>query len=85
MSVYRNQCQIVLRHLKDKGPITQKEAAALYQCWRLSARIKDLRYAGWNILSESVSGGGKRWSRYWLISETPKSTKGLFPQEGGEA
>jgi hypothetical protein len=82
-SVFEPQTALVLRHLRDKGPLTQQEAAQLYQCWRLGARIKDLRYQGWNILTEMVHGGGKSWGRYWLISATPRSTKGLFP-EGGE-
>ncbi len=83
-SVYAPQTAVILRHLKDKGPLTQMEAAQLYSCWRLGARIKDLRYRGWNIVTEMVHAGGKSWGRYWLISTTPKSTEGLFPSEGGE-
>jgi hypothetical protein len=84
MSVYKSQNQEVLSHLKDRGSLTQMEAARLYQCWRLGARIKDLRNAGWNILTEMIHAGHKRYARYWLVSKNPGSTKGLFP-EGEEA
>lgn len=69
------QNMLILTHLKNQGPLSQKEAAQLYQCWRLSARIKELRYQGWNIVTEIVQGGGKRWARYWLISSIPRSPK----------
>ena len=39
----------VLYHLKQKGEITQAEAINLYGCYRLAARIYDLRQAGYNI------------------------------------
>jgi hypothetical protein len=82
-SVYRSQRQIVLHHLKDTGPLDALTALRLYGVQRLAPRIFELREEGWLIVSETVRGGGKRWSRYWLVSTTRNSGKGLFPQEGG--
>ena len=85
MTVYKSQNQQVLSHLKNKGPLTPLESLRLYGVQRLAARVRDLREAGWRISTEMVHGGKKRWARYWLLSATPNSAKGLFPSEGGEA
>lgn len=36
----------ILRHMREIGPITPLDALNLYGCYRLSARIKDLRDDG---------------------------------------
>jgi len=41
----------ILNFMKDKGSITQREAASL-GCWRLSARISDLKSRGYKIYTE---------------------------------
>jgi hypothetical protein len=46
-----NQCEKVLNYMKKNGKITQRDAIWL-GCYRLSARIKDLRDAGEKINSE---------------------------------
>lgn len=84
-SVYKSQRQTVLRHLRDTGPLDALTALRLYGIQRLAPRVFELRKAGWLIVSETVRGGGKRWSRYWLISTTRNSGKGLFPQKGDRA
>lgn len=50
------QCDRILRHLQDYGSITQAEAVAEYGCYRLGARIFDLKARGVAIKSETVSG-----------------------------
>jgi len=85
MTIYKSQRQQVLCHLRDTGPLDALTALRLYGIQRLAARVRDLRESGWLIVSETVRGGGKRWSRYWLISTTRNSGKGLFPQEGERA
>jgi hypothetical protein len=81
MSVYKSQNEEVLSHLRERGPLTQVEAARLFQCWRLGARIKDLRNAGWNIVTEMIHAGNKRYAKYWLVSSVQWSTRGLFPED----
>lgn len=50
------QCERILRHLHDYGSITQAEAVTEYGCYRLGARIWDLRAQGVPIKSETVTG-----------------------------
>lgn len=49
------QCEMILRHLKEIGPITPKEAMDLYGVMRLAARIHDLRQQGHPIGDELVA------------------------------
>jgi len=61
------QCEQVLRHLKDEGSITQREAARRYEIYRLAARIYDLRREGHDIEKEmETSDNGKAYARYYL-------------------
>lgn len=50
------QCERILRHLRDYGSITQKEAYAEYGITRLASRINDLNKKGFIITSETVTG-----------------------------
>lgn len=50
------QCERILRHLRDYGSITQKEAYAEYGIARLASRINDLKKKGFIITSETVTG-----------------------------
>jgi hypothetical protein len=84
-SVYEPQTALVLRHLRDKGPLTQLEALRLYSVGRLAARIRDLREAGWQIQTETIRAGNKKFGRYWLTSQVRYSSGGLFPEEDGES
>ena len=43
------QCERILRHLRDYGSITQAEAITEYGCYRLGARIFDLKNQGYEI------------------------------------
>lgn len=43
------QCERILRHLREIGPITQADAYREYGCQRLAARIMDLRGMGHRI------------------------------------
>lgn len=65
------QCERILRHLQDYGSITQAEAVTEYGCYRLGARIWDLKAQGVPIKSETVTGknryGGRMcFARYSL-------------------
>ena len=41
----------ILNFMKEHGSITQRQAATL-GCWRLSARIADLKMRGYRIFTE---------------------------------
>lgn len=50
------QCDRIIRHLKDFGSITSKEAYDEYGIMRLASRITDLRKAGYEIDTETKTG-----------------------------
>ena len=57
------QCERILRHLQDYGSITQAEAVTEYGCYRLGARIWDLKAKGVPIKSETVTGKNRYGER----------------------
>lgn len=63
------QLEQILSHLRS-APITPMQALMDYGCFRLAARIRDLRDAGHEIHTEHVTlGDDKRFARYTLIKE----------------
>lgn len=52
------QSSKILRYLMEHGSITGAEALNRFNCWRLSARIKDLRDAGVDITTIRVENLG---------------------------
>lgn len=66
----------VLTHLRSRDPITgdtagltQLEAIGLYRCYRLAARIHDLRDLGIKITSiRKKDRTGKTYAKYFLAS-----------------
>lgn len=50
------QCERILRHMQDYGSITQAEAISEYGCYRLGARIYDLKKAGYKIKRQIETG-----------------------------
>jgi hypothetical protein len=56
----------ILMHMRRHGAITPLEALKLYGCFRLAARIDDLKRDGWLINSTMVSHRGKRYASYSL-------------------
>jgi len=63
----------ILNHLR-KEPITALEALDKYGCFRLAARIQELRMRGHKIHTETAARNGKRYARYHLLRTKP-STK----------
>ena len=49
------QCERILQYMQEVGPITQLDAAREFGCWRLGARIWDLRHAGHLITKRMVT------------------------------
>lgn len=61
-----SQNHAILSHLK-RGPITPLDALERYGCFRLAARIDELRTAGHAIRTEWVRQGEKRFARYRMV------------------
>ena len=59
------QCAAILAHMRKK-PITPLDALNQYGCFRLSARIHDLRSRGHNIETKIQQRYGKRFAEYHL-------------------
>jgi hypothetical protein len=62
-----SQTERILGHLKAGRSLTALEALDLYGCFRLAARINDLKEEGWRIISTPFkTPGGARLARYSL-------------------
>ena len=66
-----NQNQQILNHLKEHGSITPMDALTLYGCFRLGARVYDLKTQGHDIrctieCHRNSNGQVKRYARYWM-------------------
>lgn len=58
------QKENIKKHLEDYGAITPIEALNLYGCFRLGARIYDLKEDGMEIETEMVQDRKKRYAKY---------------------
>ena len=57
----------ILAHLRAGNRITALEALDDFGCFRLAARIHELRRDGWQIEERTVeTPSGKRVAEYWL-------------------
>ena len=56
----------VLRHIGKFGSITARTAASHLGCYRLAARVYDLKQQGHDIITEMHGNHGKRWATYRL-------------------
>lgn len=68
----KGQTGAIKHYLESGKTLTNAEAAKLFGCYRLSARIKELRDAGMNISTmweECINGFGtvSRYARYKLV------------------
>lgn len=61
-----SQSDAILNHLKSGKPITALEALNNYGCFRLAARVNDLREEGHHILTETVCRNGKAYAVYLI-------------------
>lgn len=62
-----SQAGRILEQLRAGLAITPFAALRMFRCFRLAARIAELRRLGWNIETERVqSGTGKSFARYRL-------------------
>lgn len=64
-----SQATDILAHMKKGRAITPLEALDLFGCFRLAARVRDLRDEGHSIHTEEVElPNGKRIARYSLVA-----------------
>lgn len=61
-----SQKELILQHLKEHGSITPLECLKRYQCFRLGARILELRREGFRIDTVMIGEDGKRYAKYVL-------------------
>ena len=61
-----NQNTQILRYLKTGKSITPMEALKKFGCFRLGARIWELKQDGHSIAKSWVEDGRKRWAKYKL-------------------
>ena len=63
----QSQCSKILEYLKAGNGITPIDALNLFGCFRLSARIADIKKMGYEIVTELVKvGDNKRTACYHL-------------------
>ena len=72
MSRQRTQNSRILQHLLDGHSITPIEALDKFGCFRLGARIFELRKQGFIIDTKQVNNGkGNKFAKYILIHHEP--------------
>lgn len=71
----QSQSEQILKHLREVGPLTPLEALDRFSCFRLAARVNDLRADGYDIRTNLIElANGKKVASYWL----PKGQLSLF-------
>ena len=70
-----SQNEMILKHLLGGSSISGLEALQFYGCFRLAARIYDLRQQGWDIEDDAIDmPNGARISTYYLNREQLKQS-----------
>jgi len=70
------QTETILAHLQSGGSITPIDALRDYGCFRLAARIKEIRDEGHPVEMVWETDGEKRWARYSLKRPVPACADG---------
>lgn len=79
------QATAILQAMLAGKQITPMDALTLCGSWRLAARVKDLRLAGWNVVSERVSDGERAFATYRIDPDNPRTEDrqmDLFDRDG---
>lgn len=66
----KSQNEEILKHLKKNKTINPIQALNEFSCFRLAARIGDLRQAGHQIISSIKKRNGKRYAEYQLTDKS---------------
>lgn len=75
--IITSQTNLIEQHLKSGQAITPIDALNLYGCFRLGARIFDLKEKGMDIVTDMVQSGRKRYAMYRLASDPKISANAL--------
>lgn len=62
----KSQCARILKWLQGGNKLTQEQARIKFDCWRLGARIDNLRNEGYHIYTTIIKRNGKRFAEYSL-------------------
>jgi hypothetical protein len=62
-----SQTLALQRYLAKGRSITPMDALKLFGCFRLGARIYDLKRSGWKIAKSTVERNGKRFAEYRMV------------------
>lgn len=62
--------ETILAHLLSGRSITPIDALRDYGCFRLAARVKEIREAGYEVKTIMEGEGAKKWARYTLTRAT---------------
>jgi hypothetical protein len=63
----KTQNELILSYLKKGKSITPVDALNKFGCFRLAARVSDLRKDGLNIATKFVTKEGKNYASYRLV------------------
>jgi hypothetical protein len=63
----KTQNELILDYLQKGKSITPLDALNKFGCFRLAARISDLRKEGLNIATKYVTKEGKNYASYRLV------------------
>jgi hypothetical protein len=63
------QTEMIRAHLESGREITPIDALQQYGCFRLAARINDLRKTGLPIETITEQRDGKAWAKYRLVGQ----------------
>ena len=66
------QREAIFLYIKEHGTITPMEALMHIGCFRLSARIRELREEGHDITTEHEQEHGKTYARYRYRAADPR-------------
>ena len=64
----KSQNTRIAAHLLLRKPLTPLEALSRFGCFRLAARVRDLRREGLPIKTEMKHRGGKRYAQYSITA-----------------
>lgn len=56
----------ILEHLKQGHSLTPLEALNKFGCFRLGARIWDIKHLGWDVKTRNKKVGKKHVAEYWI-------------------
>ncbi len=62
-----SQSENILKYLKDGKSLNPIDALNIFGCFRLGARVNDLRKEGHDIKTDIIQRNGKRFASYTLI------------------